>query len=212
MEIFIDRTALPLFHPKYYHVLSKGRICVVDSVRKLFVLVQHKRLFFEDCFISKHVSIFGNPESRIQTFFEMARNSSASASNSRSAKHYKPVTSFALHFRYFCISARGRNTIQPISVVWRHTTPSRHSVAPSASLDSLSSNSARHYKRVAECISAAENSVTARYSVCESDLLPLFHQISHVPWSQKLDDVRLSGIRGWSSIHKWGCIYHYIPV
>ena len=151
-------------------------------------------------------------ESRIQTFFEMARNSSASASNSRPAKHYKPVTSFALHFRYFCISARGRNTIQPISVVWRHTTPSRHSVAPSASLDSLSSNSARHYKRVAECISAAENSVTARYSVCESDLLPLFHQISHVPWSQKLDDVRLSRIGGWSSIHKWGCIYHYIPV
>eukprot|EP00435_Cladocopium_sp_Y103_P017612 s1381_g4.t1 len=35
-----------------------------------------------------------------------------------------------------------RNTIQPISVVWRHSTPSRH------------------YKRVAECISAAENSVT----------------------------------------------------
>lgn len=53
------------------------------------------------------------------------------------ANALKGLPQLLLHRVHMC-----RNTIQPISVVWRHTTPSRH------------------YKRVAECISAAENSVT----------------------------------------------------
>lgn len=186
MEIFIDRTALPLFHPKYYHVLSKGCICVVDSVRKLFVLVQRGRLFFDDCFISKHVSIVGNPESRLflKWHATLLRPQATLALQSTTNQSHLLLSISDISASQLEVATQFSQFLWYGGIPLHRGTASRR-VHP-WSLDSLSSNSARHYKRVAECISAAENSVTARYSVCESDLLPLVHQISHVPWSQKL--------------------------
>ena len=136
----------------------------------------------------------------IQTFCEMHANllrPQATLALQRTANQ----SHLLLHLWYFCISAQGRNTIQPISVVWRHSTPSRHSSVSAAReciLDLLCSNSARHYKRVAECISAAENSVTARYSICESELLLPFTRV-HMCNGLKVG--WLSRVGRWSSIH-----------
>ena len=136
MEISIDRTTLPP------NVLSKGCICVVDSVRELSVLVQHKQLFFEDCFVSNHVSIFGNLDFFVKWHATLLCPQELSLCKELQPSHIfcsiSDIAAYCCIFLHPRIPARGRNTIQPISVLWRHSTPSRHSISScqgSASLD-----------------------------------------------------------------------------